>query len=173
MLSRSAIDDGLMRWPASALLASILLIVITIQGAAENQGQWGRVRLNYTGSVDTRDQCPRLRIGIINGVNFHFEVLSGLIHLLQPYERHIDVFLSPYARTANFDGAWELVKWSRCTFRRTDAHEHPGEADQPGTAEAGAPLLAAHANGAQAMRMHVRNCNLVVCKQSTCTIRPA
>lgn len=83
----------------------------------------GRVPLPFKHIIDTKHHCPELRIAVINGVNFHFEVLSGLLHLLQPFEKHVDVFLSPYARTANFDGAWELVRWSKAVFRRTDKLE--------------------------------------------------
>lgn len=71
-------------------------------------------------SVAIEEKCPTFRMALINGVNFHFEVLSGLLHVLRPYHKYIDVFLSPHSRTANFDGAWDLVRWSKVTFRKTD-----------------------------------------------------
>mmetsp|Transcript_23389 Transcript_23389/g.51334 ORF Transcript_23389/g.51334 Transcript_23389/m.51334 type:complete len:405 (-) Transcript_23389:715-1929(-) len=73
-------------------------------------------------TIDIKATCPRPRIAIVNGVSFHFEVLSGILYVLQPYERHIDVFLSPYVRSANYDGAWDLVRWSKANFKGTNAN---------------------------------------------------
>jgi hypothetical protein len=49
-------------------------------------------------------KCRDMRIGIINGVSFHFEVLAGILHVLKGYEEHIDVFMSPWVRKENYDG---------------------------------------------------------------------
>lgn len=49
------------------------------------------------------------------------QVLAGLLHVLQPYEDHVDVFLHPHYRTKNFDGAWGLIKWSRARFLTTSS----------------------------------------------------
>lgn len=79
----------------------------------------GRAPVKYNASVNFAGRCPRLKIAVVNGVNFHFEVLSGVLHVLQPYERNVHIFLSPYVHTANFDGAFELVQWARSSFKRT------------------------------------------------------
>ncbi|PNH02740.1 hypothetical protein TSOC_011247 [Tetrabaena socialis] len=60
--------------------------------------------------------CPNLRIAVINGVPFHYEVLAGLLHVLQPYAPRTDVYLNRYTRSSNADGAWELLRWSKATF---------------------------------------------------------
>ncbi|KAG2497360.1 hypothetical protein HYH03_004519 [Edaphochlamys debaryana] len=61
--------------------------------------------------------CPGLRIAVINGVAYHYEVLAGLLHVLRPYAKQTDVFLSPYTRSANADGAWDLIRWSKTNMR--------------------------------------------------------
>ena len=58
----------------------------------------------FPASVDTAKDCPKLRIAIINGVSFHFEVLAGILHVLKPYESSIDVFMSPWIKKENYDG---------------------------------------------------------------------
>ena len=52
----------------------------------------------FVPSIDVKAQCPHLRIAIVNGVQFHFEVLSGLLHVLRPYERNIGVCVSTNTR---------------------------------------------------------------------------
>ncbi|GFH17240.1 uncharacterized protein HaLaN_13830, partial [Haematococcus lacustris] len=37
-----------------------------------------------------------------------------------PLGEHLHIFLSPYARTANFDGAYNLIRWTRGVLHRTD-----------------------------------------------------
>lgn len=106
-------------WLAILLLLGLAGRTAPVGAQPQLQEPKGRVPTNFRAGVDWQ-KCPRLRIALVNGVNFHFEVLSGLMHVLQPYERNMDVFLSPYARTANFDGAWELIKWSKANFMRTD-----------------------------------------------------
>lgn len=71
-------------------------------------------------AVDIPRACPSLRIAVVNGVPFHYEVLAGLLHVLRPYERHMDVFISPHTRGANGDGAWNLISWSKARFLRAD-----------------------------------------------------
>ena len=44
------------------------------------------------------------------------QVLAGWMLVLRPHESGVDVFLSPHYRTANFDGAWGLVMWSKACF---------------------------------------------------------
>ncbi|KAG2449778.1 hypothetical protein HYH02_005302 [Chlamydomonas schloesseri] len=60
--------------------------------------------------------CPFLRIAVINGVPYHYEVLAGLLHVLRPYAGRTTVFLNPYTRAANSDGAWEILRWSKARF---------------------------------------------------------
>lgn len=71
-------------------------------------------------SLDVKKDCGDLRIALVNGVSFHFEILAGLLHVLQPYEDHLEVFLSPWIQKENYDGAWDLVKWSKAKFRKTN-----------------------------------------------------
>jgi hypothetical protein len=49
-------------------------------------------------------KCPEMHIAVINGVNFHFEVLAGILHVLKPFERSIEIFLSPWIQKENYDG---------------------------------------------------------------------
>ena len=72
-------------------------------------------------SIDVKEQCSGgLRIALVNGVSFHFEILAGLLHVLKPYEDHLEVFLSPWIQKENYDGAFDLVKWSKAKFRKTN-----------------------------------------------------
>ena len=73
-------------------------------------------------SLDMAKSCPHLRIAVINGVSFHFEVLAGILHVLRPYESSTDVYMSPWIQNENYDGAWDLVKWSKATFRSVNAN---------------------------------------------------
>eukprot|EP00798_Chlamydomonas_sp_ICE-L_P023059 gene23059-30248_t len=75
-------------------------------------------------SIDVAAECPKFRIAVVNGVKFHFEILSGLLHVLKPYQKYVDVFLGPYIRTQNYDGAWDLVRWSKARFYKTDINLH-------------------------------------------------
>ncbi|EFJ52708.1 hypothetical protein VOLCADRAFT_85968 [Volvox carteri f. nagariensis] len=60
--------------------------------------------------------CPNLRIGIINGVPYHYEVLAGLMHTFRPYARRTDIYVNPYTRTSSGDGAWEVLRRSRVNY---------------------------------------------------------
>ena len=60
--------------------------------------------------------CPSLRIAVVNGVPYHYEVLAGLLHVLRPYADRTDVFLNPYTRSSSSDGAWEILRWSKARF---------------------------------------------------------
>jgi hypothetical protein len=53
---------------------------------------------------------------VVNGVPYHYEVLSGLLHVLRPYASTTDVYLNPYVRSAKADGAWELLRRSKANF---------------------------------------------------------
>jgi hypothetical protein len=74
----------------------------------------------YTQTVDVKKECSSLRIALVNGVSFHFEILAGILHVLQPYEDYVEVFMSPWIQKENYDGAWDLVKWSKAKFRKTN-----------------------------------------------------
>ena len=58
----------------------------------------------YQASVVVAKECPGMRIAVINGVSFHFEVLAGILHVLRPYEKYIDVYMSPWIKKENYDG---------------------------------------------------------------------
>ena len=58
----------------------------------------------YLAAIDVAKECPGMRIAIINGVSFHFEVLAGILHVLRPYEKYIDVYMSPWIKKENYDG---------------------------------------------------------------------
>lgn len=81
-------------------------------GVRSSNGVLGASASVFSPSVNTSLLCPKLRIVILNAVSFHFEVLAGLLHVLQPYEAHLDVVLGPHIRGQNYDGAWDLLKWS-------------------------------------------------------------
>lgn len=81
-------------------------------GVRNLNGVLGASTSVFSASVNTSLLCPKLRIVILNAVSFHFEVLAGLLHVLQPYEAHLDVVLGPHIRGQNYDGAWDLLKWS-------------------------------------------------------------
>lgn len=57
----------------------------------------------WSRSVDVSN-CPNLKIALINGVSFHFEIVAGLLHVLKPYEKYVDVYMSPWIRKENYDG---------------------------------------------------------------------
>lgn len=59
----------------------------------------------FVRTIDYKSKCPKLRIAIINGVSFHFEILAGMLHVLKPYDKCIDVYMSPWIRKENYDGA--------------------------------------------------------------------
>ncbi|GLI59260.1 hypothetical protein VaNZ11_001107 [Volvox africanus] len=61
--------------------------------------------------------CPNLRIGIINGVPYHYEVVAGLMHTFRPYSKRTDMYLNRYMRSANGDGSWDILRRSRINFR--------------------------------------------------------
>jgi hypothetical protein len=61
-------------------------------------------------TLNYKSKCPKLRIAIVNGVSFHFEILAGMLHVLKPYDKCIDVYMSPWIRKENYDGA-------RCSAR--------------------------------------------------------
>ncbi|GIL71639.1 hypothetical protein Vretimale_912 [Volvox reticuliferus] len=61
--------------------------------------------------------CPNLRIGIINGVPFHYEVVAGLMHTFRPYSKRTDMYLNRNLRSANGDGSWDILRRSRINFR--------------------------------------------------------
>ncbi|GIL46379.1 hypothetical protein Vafri_3367 [Volvox africanus] len=61
--------------------------------------------------------CPNLRIGIINGVPYHYEVVAGLVHTFRPYAKRTDLYLNRYTRSANGDGSWDILRRSRINFR--------------------------------------------------------
>ncbi|KAG1677812.1 hypothetical protein FOA52_008576 [Chlamydomonas sp. UWO 241] len=92
---------------AALLLAADVTAVTLVKGDSKP----------FTSSVKPSEECPSLRIAIINGVSFHFEILAGLLHVLQPYEKYVDVYMSPWIRRENYDGAWDLVRWSKANFR--------------------------------------------------------
>ncbi|KAG2437824.1 hypothetical protein HXX76_005443 [Chlamydomonas incerta] len=79
---------------------------------------WGRADSPAVTDPHVADlgDCPFLRIAVINGVPYHYEVLAGLLHALRPYADRTDVFLNPYTRAANSDGAWEILRWSKARF---------------------------------------------------------
>lgn len=61
--------------------------------------------------------CAGLSIAVVNGVPFHFEVLSGLLWLLRPYEAATDVYVGPNLVSGNTDGARDYLRWSRAAFK--------------------------------------------------------
>ncbi len=91
-----------------------------------------------------KQESAKQRIAVVNGVSFHFEVLAGLLHILKPYEKSVEVFLSPWIQKENYDGkgstcvslsekerekppcdatgAKDLFKWSKAKFRSTNAN---------------------------------------------------
>ncbi|KXZ51932.1 hypothetical protein GPECTOR_11g58 [Gonium pectorale] len=71
---------------------------------------------NITAKAADLSACPTLRIAVINGVPYHYEVLAGLLHVLSPYAPHTDVYLNRYTRAPTADGAWELLRWSKAKF---------------------------------------------------------
>ncbi|GAX80206.1 hypothetical protein CEUSTIGMA_g7644.t1 [Chlamydomonas eustigma] len=54
--------------------------------------------------------------GIINCVEFHFEVVAGVLYVLKPYESKVHVFLSPSVKRKNYDGVKSLLTWSKARF---------------------------------------------------------
>lgn len=83
---------GLLAW-------SHLLLTTSASALVEAEGN------SFQPTVDLQAACPDMRIAVVNGVSFHFEVLAGLLHVLKPYAQHVDVFMSPWVRKENYDGA--------------------------------------------------------------------
>lgn len=101
----------------------LLLLLCPLVSHAWEAGQTSPIfkapAFKATAKVDTSTRCPQLRIALVNGVSFHFEILSGLLYLLTPYNKHLDVYLGPYTRSQNYDGVWDLIRWSKASFKRT------------------------------------------------------
>jgi hypothetical protein len=84
------------------------------------------VPLSYQPQLVVSEACPNLRIALLNGVDFHFEVLSGLLHVLQPYEKQLHVYLSPHKENATFHGAWDLIRWASKVLHARPPDMHAG-----------------------------------------------
>lgn len=111
-----------MPWHGALSLALLAAAVVLLQHASTAQAQAdsqdSSERSPFTPSVSIKASCPGLRIALVNGVPYHYELLVGLLHVLQPFSKQLDVFLHPSVRSAQADGAWEFIKWSRATFKK-------------------------------------------------------
>jgi hypothetical protein len=65
------------------------------------------------------ENCPSLRIAVINCVEFHFEIVAGVLYVLRPYESKVHVYLSTSVKRKNYDG--ETIAYSA---RRHDFYFH-------------------------------------------------
>lgn len=67
-----------------------------------------------------KTQLTQLRIAIVNGVPFHMDLVAGLLHVLAPYEKNLDVFLHSTVISSNLDGSRDLVRGSNARFFRAE-----------------------------------------------------
>lgn len=72
---------------------------------------------NGVGAPADLRSCPGLRIALINGVPYHYDVTAGLLYTLRPYTKRLDVILNRYTRSGTADGAWDVLKWSKGSFK--------------------------------------------------------
>ncbi|GAX80205.1 hypothetical protein CEUSTIGMA_g7643.t1 [Chlamydomonas eustigma] len=109
------------------MLHSLLLSQILLYGLPTIFGQVKEMRIVQAESEPlspsiSLESCPQMRIAVINGVNFHFEVLAGILHVLKPFEGRIEVFLSPWIQKENYDGVSDLISWSKAKVRSTNGN---------------------------------------------------
>eukprot|EP00955_Chlamydomonas_euryale_P038506 351127-Chlamydomonas_euryale.AAC.3 len=106
---------------ALALLAALLLVPRAAAGSKLACADAEPFQPTLRGAQDDGAGCGSLKVAIVNGVNYHFEIVAGLLHVLQPYQRQVHVYLSPWIRKENYDGEQGGAAVSAAALRQVGA----------------------------------------------------